>query len=452
MRRRRGVQPGVDGVQRPQQPPDGAASPARRGILSLQPPQVRTAELGDRASLAAAQRDRRVEPRASSGQVHAIAAPDGRQRRRGGHRETAVAVRGRRASRPATRGCAPSREPACPPGPARTDGCTAASNRCAGDRRTWRSRGAPSPSGPGRSNTDAGWCASRTAAPRPPTRSGAPPSTTSTSVSGCAWLRRDSDKNSGPRARLRPARCAQIARQQHPGRRRVRHHPLPAVLRRLRPHPQRPVRRVEVVGPQRAQLLPPQRGVVGQREHHPVTDRLVAERPSSISSHCCSVGIHGNFVSRGTRPRCTPAEPPAGRVAAAADRVGLPHALLDQVVVEQPHRHQPLLQRRVRQPRPESIDTTFAPRRLGRDVNSRTNTATCARVAVTGSTPSRSHTSQVLGQPRAYASIVRGARPRSLHTCSHSPPARAGPAPATSRSAPPCRHTVSSVRGHTEDP
>ena len=26
-------------------------------------------------------------------------------------------------------------------------------------------------------------------------------------VSGRAWLRRDSDKNNGPRARLRPARC-----------------------------------------------------------------------------------------------------------------------------------------------------------------------------------------------------------------------------------------------------
>jgi hypothetical protein len=70
-------------------------------------------------------------------------------------------------------------------------------------------------------------------------------------------------------------------------------------------------------------------------------------------------------------------------------------------------------------PAPESIATTFAPRRLGRDVSSRTKTATWARFAVTGSTPSRSHISRYSASPRAYASIVLGARPRSVQICSH---------------------------------
>ena len=56
----------------------------------------------------------------------------------------------------------------------------AASTRCCGARRTWRSRAAPSPSGPDRSGTDAGWCGWRTAARPPPARPGAPPSTRST--------------------------------------------------------------------------------------------------------------------------------------------------------------------------------------------------------------------------------------------------------------------------------
>ena len=91
MRRRRGVQGGVDGVQWSQQPPDGA--PTRgHGILTLQPTQVHAAELGDRASLVAAQPDRRVElARIERPGPASIPAPDGRQRRRGGHRETAVA-------------------------------------------------------------------------------------------------------------------------------------------------------------------------------------------------------------------------------------------------------------------------------------------------------------------------------------------------------------------------
>jgi hypothetical protein len=70
-------------------------------------------------------------------------------------------------------------------------------------------------------------------------------------------------------------------------------------------------------------------------------------------------------------------------------------------------------------PDPESIATTFAPRWWGRDVSSRTYTAMWARFTVTGSTSSRSHINRYSASPRAYASIVRGARPRSVQICSH---------------------------------
>ena len=91
---------------------------------------------------------------------------------------------------------------AWPPDPVRTGGCSAASTRWSGARRRSRSRAAPSPSGPDRSDTDAAWCAWRTAA-RP--AANATRRTTFDQVhkvSGSAWLRRDSDRNSGPRARL----------------------------------------------------------------------------------------------------------------------------------------------------------------------------------------------------------------------------------------------------------
>lgn len=58
------------------------------------------------------------------------------------------------------------------------------------------------------------------------------------------------------------------------------------------------------------------------------------------------------FRQPGYQPSLVSAELPAGRVAASADRIGLSQTLLDEVVVEQPHRHQALLQRRVRQAGP----------------------------------------------------------------------------------------------------
>ena len=59
---------------------------------------------------------------------------------------------------------------------------------------------------------------------------------------------------------------------------------------------------IEVVSAQRAQFLPAQRGVVGEREHHPLRggSDLAASRNAS---HRRSAGIHGSLVSRGTKPR-----------------------------------------------------------------------------------------------------------------------------------------------------
>ena len=127
------------------------------------------------------------------------------------HRGPSVRARlGEHADR-ARRGSGPCPCSAWPPGPVRTGGCSAASTRCCGARRRWRSRAAPSPSGPGRSGTDAASCGWRTAARRRPARSAGPPSTRSTSVSGSAVVAarlRQEQRAPGPAER---ARCAQVA-------------------------------------------------------------------------------------------------------------------------------------------------------------------------------------------------------------------------------------------------
>jgi hypothetical protein len=144
----------------------------------------------------------------------------------------------------------------------------------------------------------------------------------------------------------------QVLGEQRPGRRRVRHRPLAAGLGRLRPHPQRPVARVEIIGAQRAQLLPAQRRVIGQRQHHPVADRLAAADLQDLQPF----GLAGNPRQPGhpghqrPPPAASAAETPPGRVTAAAHRVGPADPLLHQEVIEQPDRHQPLPQRGIRQP------------------------------------------------------------------------------------------------------
>jgi len=142
------------------------------------------------------------------------------------------------------------------------------------------------------------------------------------------------------------AAVAQITPQEHPRRRGVGHDPFPAGFGRLRPDPKCPVRGIEVVGAQRAQFFPAQRRVVGQRQHQPVADRLPAERVQQP----CPFAL-GRDPRQLDHPRhqwpSAAAELPTRGVSAAADRVGISHALLDEKVVEQPHRHQTLLQRGV---------------------------------------------------------------------------------------------------------
>ena len=147
----------------------------------------------------------------------------------------------------------------------------------------------------------------------------------------------------------RPMR--QVALQQHPGRCRIRHHPLEPILRRLRPHPQHPPARIQIVGAQRAQLLAPQRRVIGQREHHPVPWRLARRDRQDVAPL-----LLGRDPRQLHHPRhqaallATPLS--VRRVSAPPNRIRLPNTLLNQEIEEQPHRHQPLLNRGIRQPAP----------------------------------------------------------------------------------------------------
>ena len=136
---------------------------------------------------------------------------------------------------------------------------------------------------------------------------------------------------------------AQVVPEQHTGRGGVGNDAFAAGLGRLRPDPQRAVRGIDVVGAQRAQLLAAQRRVIGQRQHQPVADRLATEHLQQLQPLALGRDPRQLDHPRHQRPGAA-AEVPAGGVAAAADRVGVPQPFLDQEVVEQPHRHQPLLQ------------------------------------------------------------------------------------------------------------
>ena len=122
---------------------------------------------------------------------------------------------------------------------------------------------------------------------------------------------------------------------------------------------------------------------------------------------------------------------PTRRITAPANRIQLPQTLLDQEDGRTAEPAPNAAAGRVRQPDPEFNVTTFAPRRLGRDVNSRPNTATCARVAVNGSIPSRSQTSRYSAKPSIRIDGPRFPSDRS-RSAATPVPARAEPAPATS--------------------
>jgi hypothetical protein len=131
----------------------------------------------------------------------------------------------------------------------------------------------------------------------------------------------------------------------------------------------------------------------------PVSDRLVGDHPQQFQPFDLA-GNPGQLNHLRHQRSCPPTGPSTRRITASANRVGVTHAFFDQEVVEQPIRHKTLLQGGVRQPVPESNATTLAPRRLGRLVNSRTNSATWARVALSGSIPSRSQTCRYSASPR----------------------------------------------------
>lgn len=130
----------------------------------------------------------------------------------------------------------------------------------------------------------------------------------------------------------------EVVGQQHACGRGVRHHAFQPVLRRLRTHPQRPVRRIQVIGAQRAQLLPAQRRIVGERQHHPVTHRftpchLQQVKPLPLGRDPGQLGEARHQASLLVAPAS------ARRVPSAAHGVRLTQAFLDEEAVEQSYRH-----------------------------------------------------------------------------------------------------------------
>ena len=118
----------------------------------------------------------------------------------------------------------------------------------------------------------------------------------------------------------------------------------------LRLDPQRPPARVDVLGAEQAQLFPPQRSVVGQGEHHPVADRLVGSGPQD-GGPLPLVGDPRQLDQPRDETPLAATELPARRVLPPPDGVGVAQAFLDEVVIEQADRDEPLLDRGVRQPR-----------------------------------------------------------------------------------------------------
>ena len=91
------------------------------------------------------------------------------------------------------------------------------------------------------------------------------------------------------------------------------------------------MRRIEIIAPEQAQLLAAQRRVIGQREHQPVPQRLAG----GDLEHRPPLRI-GRDPRQRLEPRDqpTPATRPIRGAIAAADRIAIADALLDQEVVE----------------------------------------------------------------------------------------------------------------------
>ena len=106
-----------------------------------------------------------------------------------------------------------------------------------------------------------------------------------------------------------------------------------------------------MVGAQAAQFLAPQPRVVAEGEHSAVANRLV---PSHLQDRAPVRLVRDPGQPGLARDQTSPVAATCAdvrRVAAAADRVRVAQAILDQVVVEQPDGRQSLLHRGVRQTR-----------------------------------------------------------------------------------------------------
>lgn len=125
------------------------------------------------------------------------------------------------------------------------------------------------------------------------------------------------------------------------------------------------MRGVQIIGPQRAQFLASQPGVVGKGEHHPIPDGFEACHiqdglPLVIIWNPGELG-----VARDESFLTLPPKAFASRVAPTANGVDRAVPLLDEVVVEEPDDGQTLLERRIGKACSRVEDTNGGAARIG---------------------------------------------------------------------------------------
>ena len=230
-------------------------------------------------------------------------------------------------------------------------------SRCCDVRRTWRSHVVPSPSAPDRSGTDAGSCAWRTAAPRPPIAMRRTTFDHVHKLNGCAVVAarlRQEQRPPGP-AHRRPMRqivlpaAPRSAPSTAPRARAGSSSSPPAPAASGGPDP----------GRRCAASTTPPAAAPRHRPGRASPGCAPARPPRPPGSPATAARSGSTAVSSAAAPGRAAAHPTGrpGRIPAPPNRIRLPHALLDQEVEEQPHRHQPLLDRRVGQPRTRSRST-----------------------------------------------------------------------------------------------
>ena len=169
-------------------------------------------------------------------------------------------------------------------------------------------------------------------------------------VNGSAWLRRDFRQEQRPARSTDPGTMPKVGAQEFAADGRVWHHSLAPALGGLRADAQQSVPRVDVVGAQAAQLLSPKARVIGEGQHHAVADRLA---PSCIEDRppVCLIRDPGQPDLMRNQAPAIATHAGAGCVTAPTDRVGVSHAFLDKVIIEQANSGEPLLYGSIGQPR-----------------------------------------------------------------------------------------------------